>query len=72
MIEQLLTPVIVGGGGCPPDLIPRYMRSLTARDRFLRGEISFEDYLDILESLEVAIDQYLDCVDQSLEVLGVD
>jgi hypothetical protein len=48
------------------------MRSLTARDRFLRGEISFEDYLDILESLEVAIDQYLDCVDQSLEVLGVD
>lgn len=69
-METLLTTVI-SGGECSPDAIARYMATVTARDRFLRGEISFEDYLDILEWAGVEIDNFLDVLEDNLLVVGV-
>ncbi len=42
-----------------------------AKTRFIKGEISFEDYLDILELCEVDIDNYLITVEDNLAVDGI-
>jgi len=70
MLKTLLTTAI-SGGDCSPDTIARYLATITARDRFLRGEIPFEDYLDILEWAGVEMDNLLDDWEESLIVMGV-
>ncbi|MEH2009991.1 hypothetical protein [Nostoc sp.] len=42
-----------------------------AKQRFIEGVISFEDYLDILELCEVDIDDYLITVEDNLAVDGI-
>ncbi|MEH1895627.1 MAG: hypothetical protein V7K94_10075 [Nostoc sp.] len=42
-----------------------------AKQHFIEGAISFEDYLDILNLCEVDIDNYLITVEDNLAVAGI-
>jgi hypothetical protein len=42
-----------------------------ARDKFAQGLISYEDYLDILETCDINIDDYLVTIENNLHELGI-
>lgn len=42
-----------------------------ALSKFVAGDISFQDYIDILELCDVNIDDYLLIVEDNLEVVGL-
>jgi hypothetical protein len=52
------------------DLIKREEITCLANDRFAKGEISFQDYLDCLEVAGVCIDEYLPVVNENCILLG--
>lgn len=70
MIKSLLTLVLHPGADL--DAIARYMVCVNGRDRFLRGEIDFFDYCDILQSQGVDVDAYADDIEWNLMVRGID
>jgi hypothetical protein len=41
------------------DLFSEYIKITQQRDRFIRGEISFEDYIDAISDSSVDTDDYL-------------
>jgi len=49
-------------------VIYRYDLCNQALQAFMAQEISFEEYLDILETAEVNIDDYLEVTEQNLQV----
>lgn len=51
--------------------IARYMTCVNGRDRFIRGEIDFSDYCDILKAQGVDVDAYADDVEWNLMVRGI-
>lgn len=53
------------------DAIARYMTCVDGRDRFLRGEISFSDYCDILKAAGVDLDDYFDDVTWNFAARGI-
>jgi hypothetical protein len=46
----------------PDDVLNEYIYVTQHRDRFLRGEISFEDYIDVIADSTVDTDDYLEGV----------
>lgn len=52
------------------NLIKREEVTYLANNRFAKGEISFQDYLDCLEVAGVCIDEYLPVVNANCILLG--
>ncbi len=51
------------------NLIAREAVASLALDKFLKGLISWNDYLDILETCEIDIDNYLQVANQNCELI---
>lgn len=75
MLEQVLTLVIPTTGTRDMNhsdlrqLIGTYAITEQARDDFLACKITFDEYMDLLETAQVNIDSYLESVEHNLEVL---
>lgn len=50
-------------------LLANYDLAARSLDSFLRGEIEFDDYLQIAEACEVVIDDYLEITESNLEIM---
>lgn len=75
MISDILSLTIVTTQGMSADeslmLIKQLECAELAKQRFIEGLISFEDYLDILSLCKVNIDDYLVTVEGNLVIAGV-
>lgn len=75
MISDILSLTIVTTQGMSADeslmLIKQLECAELAKQRFIEGLISFEDYLDILSLCNVNIDDYLVTVEGNLVIAGV-
>ncbi|MFN6485439.1 MULTISPECIES: hypothetical protein [unclassified Nostoc] len=75
MIQQFLETQIVTTEGMSHDQALHLIKQMECADlalaRFLKGEISFSDYCDILELCEVNIDSYLINVEENLATVGI-
>ena len=52
-----------------PEMFNEYLRITQCRDRFIRGEISFEDYIDIIADSSVDVDEYLGGISDDLGLI---
>lgn len=75
MLERALTLVIPGGatkGMNSSDLdklIQTYAIAEAAQNDFLAGRLSFQEYIDLVETANVNIDSYLETLESNLQVL---
>lgn len=75
MIETILQPeIILMRSICNQEathLIKQMEVAQTATDKFIKGEISFSDFLELMELAEVDIDEYLGIVEANLLEVGI-
>ena len=75
MIDQALTLVIPGAatrdmnGSDLSNLLETYKIASGAKDAFLEREITFDEYMQLLEMAQVNIDSYLEVVETNLEAM---
>jgi c-di-GMP-related signal transduction protein len=53
------------------NLIQTYNMAEEAKDAFLQREITFDEYIQLLESVQVNIDGYLETIEANLHSFGV-
>jgi len=77
MIQEILkTEIIIPAGEklsqeeCDYLVLKEEVATL-ARGKFAQGLISYEDYLDILETCDINIDDYLVTIENNLHELGI-
>ncbi|NJL53090.1 MAG: hypothetical protein HC930_14495 [Hydrococcus sp. SU_1_0] len=72
MLEKALTLVIPSkdiqdhDGSDLDNLLATYAITETARDNFLAGELTFDEYIQLLESAQLNVDSYLETLESNL------
>ena len=75
MIDQALTLVIPGtatrdmNGSDLSNLIETYKIAEEAKDAFLEREITFDEYMQLLESAQMNVDSYMTVIESNLETM---
>lgn len=63
--------VIVARPGCDGTSFEKFMDALQMRDRFLRGQATFQDFLDAAHTAGVPMDEFADDIAFNLAIRGV-
>lgn len=75
MINQVLNLQIITAEGMSlqesDHLIKQLECAELAKDAFIRGELSLEDYCDILQLCGVNVDEYLTQIETNLNAVGI-
>lgn len=75
IVDTVLTLIIPSGATRDmnssdlDNLLQSYALAEKAKDSFIEGEVTFDEYLQLLESHQINVDTYCDAVESNVQIL---